>query len=59
MTNENKKAEEALKESPKKDLEDAIEELKHPKFPKMVVGYMYSTMSTPKSRRMGRSDADE
>lgn len=59
MTEENKKAIEAIKELSKKALEDAIEELKHPKFKKMAVGYMFFDSEHAKNRRRGRSDANE
>lgn len=54
MTDENKKAEEALKELQKKALEDAIEELTNPKFPKRAVGYMYFDSEHAKKQKEGK-----
>ena len=54
MTDENKKAIEAIKELQKKAMEDAIEELKHPKFPKMAVGYMFFDSEHAKKQKEGK-----
>lgn len=54
MTDEIKKAQDAIKELQKKALEDAIEELKHPKFPKMAVGYMYFDSEHAKKQKEGK-----